>query len=61
MTKKPDPRLVKAGGRKRPPIVLVAVNKPDPKIVAIAAVPLILDFVRRERDEPKEGTDNKGK
>ena len=63
MTKKtPEQRPpAKTGGRKRPPIVLVAVNKPDPEMVARAAVPLILDFVRRERAKLKEGPDNQGK
>lgn len=62
MTKKtPEQRPIKAGGRKRPPIVLVAANKPDPEMVARAAVPLILDFVGRDRTRLKEGPDNQGK
>jgi hypothetical protein len=54
VTKKtPEQRTAKAGGRKRRPIVLVAINEPDPEIVARAAVPLLLDFVRRQRAKLK--------
>lgn len=60
MTKK-MPRPAKAAGRKRRQITMVSVNKPDPEIVAGAAVPLILDFVRRERAKLKESTDNQEK
>lgn len=62
MTEKtPGLRPAKQGGRKRLPIVLVAANKPDPEIVARAAVPLLLDLVGRDRARLKEGTDNRGK
>jgi hypothetical protein len=40
---------------------MVSVNKPDPKIVAKAILPLLLDYVRRERAKLKESTDNQEK
>ncbi len=39
----------KQGWRKRRQITVISVNKPDPKIVAKAIMPLLLDFVRRQR------------
>lgn len=60
MTKK-TPRPTKEVGRKRRQITVVSANKPDPKIVARAILPLLLDFVRRERAKQKESTDNQEK
>lgn len=55
------PRLATSGGKKRRQIILVATNKPDPAIAAKAILPLLLDFVRRERAKLKESTDNQEK
>lgn len=60
MTKKtPEPKPTKAGGKQRRQIIVVAANKPDPAIAAKAILPLLLDFVRRERAKLKEGADEK--
>lgn len=62
MTKKtPEPRPAKRGGKQRRQIIVVAANKPDPAIAAKAIMPLLLDFVRRERTRRKEGADNQEK
>lgn len=62
MTKKtPEPKLAKAGGNRRRQIIVVAANKPNPAIAAKAILPLLLDYVRRERARLKESTDNQEK
>jgi hypothetical protein len=60
VTKK-TPRPTKEAGRKRRQITVVSANKPDPAIAAKAIMPLLLDFVRRERAKLKESTDNQEK
>lgn len=38
-------------GRPRRPIVITSVNKPDAMLVASAAIPLVMDFIRRDREK----------
>lgn len=53
MTRGRQPALAPAlkGARGRRQITLSAVNRPDPETVARAAVPLVLDWLRRESEQ----------
>lgn len=50
MTKANPTRAARKSNRARPLIVLTSINKPDPAITAQAFAPLLLDWLKRDRE-----------
>ncbi|MDK9704015.1 MAG: hypothetical protein OEL20_12835 [Sulfuritalea sp.] len=49
MTKANPTRAARKSNRARPPIVIKSINKPDPDITAQAILPLLFDWLKRDR------------